>query len=136
MRFLDTNVIIRFLTGDDPQKAQACRDLLLRVQRGEEQVRISEAIVTEVCYILSSRAHYRLSHEDIRQRLAPIVNLRGLKLPRKRLYLRALDLFATYPAVDFEDVLSAACMEAQAIEEFYSYDTDFDVLPAVKRLEP
>lgn len=136
MRFLDTNILIRYLTGDDPIKAEASRTLLQRVQRGEEQVRLSEAIITEVCYILSSRAHYHLSHEEIRRRLTPMINLRGLKLPNKSLYLRALDLFADYPAIDFEDVLSVAYMEHEGITELYSYDTDFDTLAGIRRVEP
>ena len=136
MRFLDTNIIIRYLTRDDAQKAEACRELLERVQRGQEQVRVSEAIIAEVAYVLSSRAHYNLSHEEIRQRLTPIITLRGLKLPGKQLYLRALDLYAAHLSIDFEDVLSVAHMERDDIFELYSYDTDFDEILGVERVEP
>jgi predicted nucleic acid-binding protein len=135
MRFVDTNILIRYLTRDDPQKAEAVQRLFQRLERGEEQARTTEAIITETCYVLASRT-YNLSHEDIRQRLTPIINLRGLKLPHKRVYLRALDLYALHPRIDFEDVLSVAYMETEGITEIYSYDTDFDGIEGVGRVEP
>ncbi|MDQ2787281.1 MAG: PIN domain-containing protein [Chloroflexota bacterium] len=136
MRLLDTNVIIRYLTGDDPAKAADCRELLQRAARGEEQIRLCEAHLTEVVYILSARAHYGLGHEEIRQRLILIINLRGLKLPRKKLYRRALDVYALYAALDFEDALAVAYMEADGLAELYSYDRDFDCIPTITRIEP
>lgn len=136
MKLLDTNLIIRYLTRDDPAKAAACLSLLQRVARGEEHVRLCEAHLTEVAYVLSARAHYNLSHEEIRQRLIPILNLRGLKLPRKKLYRRALDVYALYAALDFEDALAVASMEADGLTELYTYDRDFDRVSAITRVEP
>lgn len=61
MRFLDTNVILRYLTGDDQARAQACYELFQRVQRGEEELATCETIAAEVIYVLSSpRLPYRL----------------------------------------------------------------------------
>ena len=137
MRFLDTNIILRYLTRDDEVKAQACFELFQRLKRGEEEVSTCEAIVTEVAYVLSSpRAPYRLSHEEIRARLSPILALRGLKLPHKRVYQRALDVWAVYPFLDFEDALAMAHMDEQGIREVLSYDTDFDRVSGVARVEP
>ncbi len=137
MRFVDTNVIIRFLTRDDAEKAQACFELFREVEAGREQLLICEAIVAEVAYVLSSRSGpYRLSHEEIRQRLLPILSLRNLKLPQKRRYLRALDLYAASPLLDIEDAIAAAHMEGEGITEILSYDKDFDGIEGVARVEP
>jgi hypothetical protein len=35
--FLDTNILLRFLTKDDEQKAQQALNLLMRIERGEEK---------------------------------------------------------------------------------------------------
>ena len=59
----------------------------------------------------------------------------GLKLPQRKVYLRALDLYATY-SIDFEDALIVAQMERQGITALYSYDRDFERVPGVTRLEP
>ena len=137
MRFLDTNVILRYLTRDDEAKAEACYELFQRVQRGEEELSTCEAIVTEAVYVLSSpRLSYRLSHEEIRARLLPILTLRGLKLPQKRVYLRALDLYASSPFLDFEDAVAVAHMEQRGITEIVSYDQDFDRMSGLRRIEP
>lgn len=63
--------------------------------------------------------------------------LPGLKLPRRQVYLRALDLYAAN-TIDFEDALSVALMEQQKIAEIFSYDQDFDRIPdcAIRRSEP
>ncbi len=137
MRFLDTNVILRYLTRDDEAKAEACYQLFQQVRRGEEELVTCEAIVTEVVYVLSSpRAPYRLSHEEIRARLVPILTLRGLRLQQKRVYLSALDLYASSPFLDFEDALAVAHMERLGVTEIVSYDRDFDRLPTLQRVEP
>ena len=137
MRFLDTNVILRYLTRDDEAKAEACYRLFQSVKNGEEELFTCEAIVTEVVYVLSSpRAGYRLSHDDIRARLVPILSLRGLRLLHKRVYVRALDIYASSPSLDFEDALAVAHMERQGITEIVSYDRDFDRVVQVQRTEP
>ena len=108
-----------------------------QVRRGEEELVTCEAIVTEVVYVLSSpRAPYRLSHQEIRARLVPILTLRGLRLPQKRVYLSALDLYASSPFLDFEDALAVAHMERLGVTEIVSYDRDFDRLPTLQRVEP
>src|SRR5579862_1560231 len=134
MRFIDTNIFLRYLTRDDPVKAAASYNLFQRLQSGAEQAITSEAILTEVVNVLSARSHYGLQPTKIPARLSPILNLSGMRLQHKRTYLRALDLYATYPRLDFEDVLIIAHMERQGITELYSYDTDFDGIPGVTRL--
>lgn len=137
MKFLDANVILRYLTRDDEAKAEACFALFQRVKQGAEEVFTCEAIVAEVVYVLSSpRAPYRLNHEEIRVRLLPILALRGFRLPQKRVYLRALDVFASSPFLDFEDAVAVAHMERRGIRELLSYDRDFDRIPGFKRGEP
>ncbi|MDE0004680.1 MAG: type II toxin-antitoxin system VapC family toxin [Rhodospirillaceae bacterium] len=137
MRFLDTNVFLRYLTEDDEAKARACYQLFQRAKHADEELFTCEAIVTEVVYVLASpRLPYRLSHEEIRDRLLPILTLRGLKLPQKRVYVHALDLYAASPFLDFEDALAVAHMQQRRITEILSYDRDFDRLAEVRRIEP
>ena len=62
--------------------------------------------------------------------------LRGLRLPQKRVYLRALDVYANCAALDLEDALAVAHMEQQGASEIYSYDTDFDGVAGIRRVEP
>lgn len=140
MKFLDTNVFLRYLvkpsTAVDERKHAACTQLFRRLQAGSEQARTCEAVLAEVLYVLCSSRQYSLSHADAAARLRPMLGLRGLRLPHKRVYLRALDLFATHAFLDIEDALQLAHMEREGIGEILSYDTDFDRLPAITRQEP
>ncbi len=136
MRFVDTNVFIRYLVRDDEKKAQRCYDLFQRAKEGNEQLTTSEAVICEIVYVLASRKTYGLNHDEIRARLTPILSLKGLHLPGKRTYVRALDLYAQWSWADFEDALSAVYLEKQDISEIVSYDTGFDNVEHIKRVEP
>ena len=93
--------------------------------------------MTEVVYVLSSRrAPYKLSRAEIRERLAPILTIRGLRLPQKRVYIEALDIYVSFPSLDFEDALAVAHMKRQGIEEIVSYDRDSDRVEEIQRVEP
>lgn len=137
MVFVDTNIFIRYLTKDDPEKAAACFRLFEQANRGVVEITTSESVLAEVVFILSSKRLYNLSRYDIRIRLYPLLMISGLKLPRRRVYLRALDLYSSN-TIDFEDALSAAAMEQRQIGEIYSYDHDFDRIKgvAIRRIEP
>lgn len=135
MIFLDTNVILRYLTADVPEKAERCLALFQRADRGEVELVTSEAIVAEVVYVLSSPKVYNLERTRIRDLLLPIVHLRGLKAPPRTLLHRALEIYAAH-RIDFEDALSVAHMMLEGIDEILSYDTDFDGIEGIQRIEP
>ena len=135
MKFLDANVILRYLTRDDPKKAENCYELFQKVKRGEIELTTCEAVIAEVVYVLSSHSLYNLPRDEVCSLLLPIINLYGLKIPQKRLYIRALDIYAS-KNIDFEDALSFVHMEKRQIKEIYSYDSDFDKLEELRRLEP
>ena len=135
MQFVDTNIFLRYLTQDNPKAAQACYELFQKAQRQELLLTTSEAIIAEVVYVLAGKATYGLSPQDIRARLYPLLSIRGLKLTHRRMFLRALDLFATYK-LDFEDALAVAQMERQRITEIFSYDREFNRVSTVVRLVP
>ena len=95
----------------------------------------TDIVIFEMVYILQSQRHYGLSRSRIRQLVEPIIALRGLRLPRKSLYARAFDLYCD-TGVSFADAYNAAYMEGRGITEVYSYDTDFDRIPGISRVEP
>jgi uncharacterized protein len=140
MRFADTNIFLAYLvkpvSESDQQKSDACRALFQRVIAGEEEITTSESVLAEIVYVLGSPRQYRLPPQDIVSRLKPIIALSGLKIANKRTYLRALDIFAAHPQLDFEDAVSTAIVERMNPAELYSYDRDFDRVDEVTRIEP
>lgn len=135
MRFIDTNIFIRYLTRDDPRKAEACFALFQKALQDEEALTTSETVIGEVVFVLSAKDLYALPRDEIRSRLYPLLSVSGLKLPHRKMYLRALDLYTAHP-IDFEDALIIANMEQQRIKQVFSYDRDLDRAATVKRLEP
>ncbi len=134
-RFVDTNVFIRYLTGDDEAKAKASLVLFQRLETGKESALTSDAVIAEVVFILQSPRLYQMGKERIRTLLEPIIWLRGLRLPNKSIYKRTFDLYCG-TSIGFVDAYNAAYMESHGITEVYSYDKDFDKVTGITRLEP
>ena len=134
-RFLDTNILLRHLTRDDEEKAEACRSLLLLVEQGREVVVTSDLVIWETVFVLQSPRQYGLPRDRIRQLLEPLINLRGLRLPHKGLYKRVFDLYCE-KGISFADAYNAAFMGSRGLDEVYSYGTDFDHIEGISRVEP
>lgn len=135
MHFVDTNIFLRHLTNDDPVKARKCLELFQKAKSNQTQLTTSESVIAEVVYLLSSKKVYNLNRQEIVARLRPLLSLPGLKVIHKNVCLRALEIYTAY-SIDFEDALSKAHMERQKINNIYSYDTDFDKISGLTRLEP
>lgn len=133
---LDTSIIIHWLTRDEQAKAARYLELFRQARRGEVRLFLCEAVLAEAVYVLSSPRLCGFSRRAVRQRLLPILGLRGLHTPAGDVHLRALDLY-TDGNLDFEDVLLVAHMESEGVTRLYSYDSHLDALaPAVERLKP
>jgi predicted nucleic acid-binding protein len=108
-------------------------ELLKRVERGEEKAVTSPLVIFEVIFTLQK--YYRISREETKELLIPLINLRGLKLLHKSVFEKALEM---YPQVDisFAGLFNYCFMLEEGITEIYSYDEDFDKLEGVKKLIP
>jgi predicted nucleic acid-binding protein len=132
--FVDTDVIIRLLTGDDPRKQQASLRLFQDVRDRRLILRTPVTTIADAVYVLTSRRHYHRTRVEAAALLTPLVKLPGFRVQNRRAVLRALDLFGTTPGLDFGDAMIVANMEQQGITVLYSYDRDYDDL--ITRQEP
>ena len=78
---------------------------------------------------------FGLRREQVCRLLEPVVRFRGLRLPNKALYAEAFDLYRQR-GISFTDGYNVAYMKARALTEVYSYDTDFDRVEGISRIEP
>jgi predicted nucleic acid-binding protein len=134
-KYIDTNIILRLLTTDDPTKQEASAALFERIENKELVVYAPDLVIAEVVYVLSSPKHYNKSHEEVRSLLFPLLSLENFKVANRKALLRALDLYAVHP-IDFSDVFMKATMEENNAHLLYSYDTDFDRFPDLTRKDP
>jgi predicted nucleic acid-binding protein len=90
-RFLDANIFIRHLTNDHPVHSPACLALIQSIEQGSVQAWTSDLVIAEVVFVLASKKLYNVSRETIRDLLLPLINLPGIKLANKRMYLSPFD---------------------------------------------
>ncbi len=133
--FLDTNVVIRYLTQDNPDQTARATKLLQQIESGERLMTTCEGVLVEIVQVLSSKRLYNLPRSDIASALSNLLRLRGLRLPHGSTYLRALEIYAS-TSLDFVDALAVAHMEREGIQTIVSFDQDFDRFPQVTRREP
>ena len=133
VKFLDTNILLRYLTRDDEDKAQRTFNLLLKVERGEERITTSSLVIFETIYTLQS--FYKVPRRTIKELLLPIIALKNLQLSGKDVYYRAFDLYID-KNISFTDAYNAAYMIDEEITYVYSWNKDFDKIEGITRLEP
>jgi predicted nucleic acid-binding protein len=132
-RFLDTSLLIRYFTRDDPEKADRVLALLQRVEAGQERVAISPLVVFECVFVLQHT--YRLPRQTISEALEDVISLRGMQIPDKALYYRAFDVYVN-TNISFADAYNSTYMASLNLTEIYSFDEDSDSLPGIIRVEP
>ena len=130
----DTNIFIRFFTGDDKDKAQSVLQTIKRVKTKEIELVLSEAVLIEIVHILSSKKLYALERDHIKKLLVSILVLDNAKIEHKKIYFQALDLYVAH-AIDYTDCILAVKSLHPEINGVYSYDRDFDKIDGVLRLE-
>ena len=129
---VDTNVLLRFLTGEPPQQANAVRKLFTRAQAGELVLDILPIVVSEAYYTLTS--FYRLERILAAEKISQLLQQRGVSPRDPNLLGGTLSRLKKHN-VDFADAYLAAGAEAEKMP-VASFDKDFDKFPGVARYEP
>ena len=133
MRFVDTNVFLRFLVNDDPAKADSCEALFRNALAGDEALCTSDMVIAEIIWVLES--YYELKKTDIRESVEKILNTRNLQCPNREIIISALSIYVE-KNIDFIDAFNAFMLKRDEINEIYSYDKHFDRVDWIKRMEP
>ena len=133
--FIGTDVIIRLLTGDDPQKQASARALFEHIEQGILTVAAPDTVIADAVYLLSSKRIYGLPRAQVSGLLMPLVRLPHFRVRHRRAVLRALELYATVN-LDYGDLFIAASMELAGSKVLYSYDTGFNRIAGITRQEP
>jgi predicted nucleic-acid-binding protein len=109
---LDTNVLVRFLVEDDEAQTRAATSLIARAGRTGEQLFVSDIVLCEVVWVLSTS--YRFPNAEIIAMLRKVVHARQLTFRASDILVRALEAYADGNG-DFadylirEDAVAAGC---------------------------
>ena len=134
--FVDTDVIIRLLTGDDPVKQAQAVILFELVEQGKLTLAAPDTVIADAVFVLASPRLYHVLRADVAALLTPLVQLPGFHVQNRRAVLTALSLYATTPNLDFGDALIIATMQEAGAQILYSYDTHFDRVVGITRQPP
>ncbi len=127
--FVDTNVLVRHLTGDPPAMAARASAYL----QAEPELFLADLIVAETVYVLES------FYETPRVRVARVVRsllaLNSIVVVDRDVLLRAVEVYET-DRLDFAEAYLVACAESTGVERIASFDRSIDRVTTVERIEP
>lgn len=133
MKFLDANIILRYLTNDIPAESLKCERLLKDAAKNKEALFTNIMVVAEVIWVLFSM--YRFPKNKVIAGVMKIFNSPNIHLDDKELLFSALYIFENNN-IDFIDAYNVAVMEYKGIETIYSYDKHYDQIKEIKRIKP
>ena len=133
--YVDTDVLIRLLTGDDPRKQGDAAALFEAVETGMLVLRAPDTVIADAVFVLSSSKWYALPRSQVAALLTPLVRLTNFRVDNKRVVLQALAIYAS-TRLDFGDAMIVAAMQQDRSPRLYSYDRGFDRVPGIMREEP
>jgi len=114
MRAVDTNVVVRYLTGDDPIQAAKAREVI-----DAGNVFVSTTVFLESEWVL--RSVYGFSGNDVASALRAFAGLPSIEVESPELLAEALDRMEK--GMDFADALHLGA--AAGCEAMLSFDREF-----------
>lgn len=132
---IDTDIIIRLLTSDDPIKQAASAQLFQGIEDGVLTAYAPATVIADAVFVLCSKRLYNMPRAEAATALARLVQLPGFHVDQRRTVLAALGLFGS-SNVAFGDCMLIASVRQSESSALYSYDRDFDRFTGVNRLEP
>ena len=127
--FLDTNVLIRHLTGDPPAQARRATAFLAEA----DELLVPDLIIAEVVFVLES--FYEVERERVGELVRAVIGFPAIVVVDAPLLLRALEIYEV-DRIDFAEAYLDASAEATGVKTIASFDRAIDKVATVRRLEP
>lgn len=127
--FVDTNVLVRHLSGDPPAMAARATAYL----EEETELLLTDLVAAETVYVLES--FYDAPRDEIAQAIRSLVALDSVVCVDPALLLRAIEVYET-DRIDFAEAYLVACAETTGVGKIASFDRSLDRVGTVERVEP
>ncbi|MBU1226219.1 MAG: PIN domain-containing protein [Actinobacteria bacterium] len=127
--FVDTNVIIRHLTGDPPDLAARATAFLA----ASSELLLADLIVAETVYVLES--FYEVPRAEVAESMRAVIAFPAIRTLDPALLLRSVEIYETF-GVDFAEAYLAASAEVAGVARVASFDRSLDRVPSITRVEP
>ena len=127
--FVDTNILVRHLTGDPPEQAARATKFLAE----SDDLLLADLVVAEVVYVLES--FYEVPRQRVAELVRAIVSFPAMVVLDAALLLRALEVYEV-DRLDFADAYLVAQAERSGVGVVASFDRAIDRVTTIRRLEP
>jgi predicted nucleic acid-binding protein len=127
--FVDTNILVRHLTGDPPAMAARATAYL----RDASELLLTDLIAAETVYVLES--FYEVPRDIVAEAMHSLLAFRSIVCVDPALLLRAVEVYET-DGLDFAEAYLVACAESTGVRVIASFDKTIDRVTTVERLEP
>ena len=127
--FVDTNVLVRHLTGDPPDQAERATRFLARA----EPVLLSDLVLAEVGYVLES--YYEAPRLQVAEALRAVLGFRSIQVLDRDLLHRVVEIYEN-DRLDFAEAYLVASAERSGVGAIASFDRSIDRVTTVRRIEP
>ena len=129
--WLDTNVLVRHLTGDPPALARRATRLLEGAGSGE--LLLADLVVAELVYVLESV--YELDRSAVAVAARAAVTFPAVTVADAELLLRAIEVYET-DRLDFAEAYLVASAERTGVSTVISFDKTVRRVRSVTLVEP
>jgi predicted nucleic acid-binding protein len=127
--FVDTNILIRHLTGDPPNLAARATAFLADI----DELLLEDVIVAEIVYVLES--FYEVPTDEVARLVRAVIAYNPIRVMNPALLLRSLGVYETH-RLDYAEAYLVASAEASGVDRIVSFDRSIDRVPTVSRIEP
>ena len=132
--FIDTAIIVRYLTRDVEPLALQAEALISAIERGEIVAELSVTVVLET--IFAMKTQYGADRSSLADALMSLLALKGLRLTDKRQVIEAVGLWGKVRRLSFPDALHLVLANHSAHKRIATFDKGMsNVLPGVTRIE-
>jgi predicted nucleic acid-binding protein len=127
--FVDTNILIRHLTGDPPAMASRAT----RYLEAADELLLPDLILAEVAYVLES--YYETPRAQVATTLRAVLAFPAIRVVDADLLQRAVEVYEVH-RLDFADAYLVANAERTGIGVIASFDRSIDRVATIRREEP
>jgi predicted nucleic acid-binding protein len=129
---LDSNVLLRFFTGEPPAMFAAASALIGRAERGEAVLELDRLVLAETAFTLES--FYKRPRKEVARLLAAFVDRSGVRMADRERILDALTRVQSSDVHLVDAYLAATASETQL--PVASFDRDLDGFKDITRFAP
>lgn len=129
---LDTNILVRFITGEPADRAKDAADLFIAADAGKVRLAVLPMVLAETVFMLTG--FYEHPRSKVAHVLSHLLACPGCQSDEQERMLHALKLFGA-GKMDFVDcyLAAASIREGRAV---VSFDRDFAKLHGVTHKKP